>query len=252
MWLVPGDLSWSIISSFTLSSEVEWKEYPLAESSLRNRIKLLEAQVREPTEVARIELRLSNRHVNRWITTKPEECARVIDEINRDYAPIAEPNERCQWYLLQSVFRRELIRGKTSSKAVRDQFELFMNDDSVPLNERIAMVGTVARELYTEGDAVQADKYLSDFAQKHPEALTSQAYLHAWFYVSLLGIGDRRKAKDILVKIVPAGLGAAQLPATDPAFAMSDTYFSVLGLTDDELRRRAWLEMSKRKAGALK
>lgn len=105
------------------------------------------------------------------------------------------------------------------------------------------MAATIARDLYSAGEAEKADALLTEFAKLHPDATESINFRHCWFNVALLGLGDRVRAKAFLAGLEATGANIQSAAKTDPIFSMYDAYYSRLTLTDDELKRNAFAKM---------
>jgi hypothetical protein len=239
----------AIPASFSLSSRAEWKDYAAAEAGLKAWLAVLDKHVADPAKRAALALRIGERHISRWMPEKPADAARVMDDFGARYAPAAPDSARLSWYFSQAESERQLrIYAHSSTAETRKRLDQFLGNEGIPISERATMVATIGRSLYSDGEAELASKYLTDFSTAHPEAPRSISFCHAWFYVELIGRGDRAKAAQILSGL-EADVAAGKVQAQEgPTNAMRSALQARESLTEDELAKTAAATMAEWRA----
>jgi uncharacterized protein YecE (DUF72 family) len=239
----------AIPASFSLSSRAEWKDYAAAEAGLQAWLAVLDQHVADPGIRADLALRIGARHISHWMAEKPADATRVMDEFGDKYAPAATDSARLSWYFSQAESERQLrIYARSSTAETRKRLDRFLGNEGIPISERASMVATIGRSLYSDGEAELASKYLTDFSTAHPEAPKSISFRHAWFYVELIGRGDRAKARQILSGL-EADVAAGKVQAQEgPTNAMRSALQARESLTEDELVKTAIATMSEWRA----
>jgi hypothetical protein len=239
----------AIRASFSLSCRAEWKDYAAAEAGLQAWLAVLDQHVADPAIRADLALRIGERHISRWMAEKPADATRVLDEFGDKYAPAATDSARLSWYFSQAESERQLrIFAHSSTAETRKRLDRFLGNEGIPISERASMVATIGRSLYSDGEAELASKYLTDFSTSHQEAPKSISFCHAWFYVELIGRGDRAKARQILSGL-DADVAASKVQAQEgPNNAMRSALQARESLTEDELVKTAVATMAEWRA----
>lgn len=228
----------AVMESFVLSSECEWAEYLAAAEGLREWILLVRKYFDDKSEIARVVLYCGERHVSKWLSSNADECSQLLDSIGKNYAVVVGEPLRTQWFLWQSQFEfafgaEHLLPADKLSARER----AFLGSPTIPEVAKSAYLASMASELNKDNQPQVAEQKLAAFAQDHPEALTSLPFCLNWYYILMLGLGDRVKAKEVLQRYSRT-VKAVQMQSKEaPLYQMFALYYGSLGVLDDEWRR---------------